>query len=48
MLMGTYVLVRPAILGCAWLERATHLPGNFLVLMGTVSSSVPLAFIWFA
>jgi len=48
MLMGTYVLVRPAVLACAWLERATHLPRNFLVLMGTVSSSVPLAFIWFA
>ncbi len=30
------------------MERATHLPRNFLVLMGTISSAVPLAFIWYA
>lgn len=47
MLLGAYGLVRPVIILCRWLERLTHLPRNFVVLLGTLGFAVPLAAFWF-
>lgn len=46
MLMGAYVMIRPVLLLCRWLEWVTHLPRGFIVLSGTIVSSFPMALIW--
>lgn len=46
LLMGAYLLVRPAILLLLRLARTTDLPPRAVVFWGVVVSSIPLAFIW--
>ena len=46
MLLGSYLMIRPVILLCHWIERLTHLPRNFVVVWGTISASFPMAMIW--
>jgi hypothetical protein len=46
MLMGAYVMIRPVLLFCRWLEWVTHLPRGFIVFSGTIVSSFPMALIW--
>ena len=46
MMMGAYVMIRPVLLLCRWLEWLTHLPRGFIVLSGAIVSSFPMALIW--
>ncbi|HYD04986.1 MAG TPA: LytTR family DNA-binding domain-containing protein [Reyranella sp.] len=46
LLMGAYLLVRPAILLLRRFERTTELSDRAVVLWGTIACSVPLAAIW--
>ncbi len=46
LLMGAYLLVRPAILGLQRLSRASALPATAVMFWGVVVVSAPLAVIW--
>ncbi len=46
LLLGAYVLVRPALLFWHWLARVTQLPQRSLSLFGMFLSGLPLAVIW--
>lgn len=46
MLMGAYLLMRPAILFWLWIARATRLPQATVVFWGLVLSTFPIAYIW--
>lgn len=46
LLMGAYLLIRPAILMLLHLARSTELPARSVTFWGVVVSSAPLAFIW--
>lgn len=46
LLMGAYVLARPALLFWQWVARATMLPRRSLTFWGVVFSSAPIAAVW--
>jgi hypothetical protein len=46
MLMGTYLLVRPAIIFWRWVAASTRLPRGSVVFWGLVACSFPMALIW--
>jgi hypothetical protein len=46
LLMGAYVLIRPAILSFLHLARLTELPARSVVFWGVVLCSAPIAFLW--
>jgi hypothetical protein len=46
LLLGAYVLARPALLFWRWVARATGLPQTVLVFWGMVAASFPIALIW--
>ncbi len=46
MLAGTYIVVRPVIMLCRWMETKAHLPRGFVVNSGVVVTAFPLALLW--
>jgi hypothetical protein len=46
LLLGAYVLARPALLFWHWVAQATGLPRRSLTLWGMVLSSFPMALVW--
>jgi hypothetical protein len=46
MLMGAYVLVRPAILFLRWIAKATDLPRGSLVFWGVILAAFPMNLLW--
>lgn len=46
LLMGAYLLIRPAILALLFLAKSTELPARPVVFWGVFVSSVPLGVIW--
>jgi hypothetical protein len=46
LLMGAYILVRPAILALSVLAESTELPARPVVFWGVFVASVPLAILW--
>jgi hypothetical protein len=46
LLMGAYILIRPATLALSALSRLTELPERTVIFWGGVVCSVPLAIVW--
>lgn len=46
MLAGTYIVVRPVIMLCRWMEAKAHLPRGFVVNSGVIVTAFPLALLW--
>lgn len=46
MLAGTYIVVRPVIMLCRWMEQKAHLPRGFVVNSGAIVTAFPLALLW--
>ena len=46
LLLGAYLLVRPAMLGWRWLARVTGLPTGSMMFWGVMVSSAPMAIFW--